>query len=255
MELLQVQNIKKVYTARLGAKQFTALNSVSFQVARGEFVAIMGPSGSGKTTLLNIIASLDKPTAGEVFLEGRSVKTIKDRELSAFRRENLGFVFQDFNLLDTFSIRDNILLPLVLSNTKVPEMEEFLKPVAESLGLTALLDKFPYEVSGGEKQRTAVARAIITQPKLILADEPTGMLDSKAAANLLRIFSEIHLGGQTLLMVTHSSMAASHASRVLFINDGELFSQLYRGADTQKQFFDRIVSNLSVLSNGGVDIG
>lgn len=255
MELLQVQNIKKVYTARLGAKQFTALNSVSFQVARGEFVAIMGPSGSGKTTLLNIIASLDKPTAGEVFLEGRSVKTIKDRELSAFRRENLGFVFQDFNLLDTFSIRDNILLPLVLSNTKVPEMEELLKPVAESLGLTALLDKFPYEVSGGEKQRTAVARAIITQPKLILADEPTGMLDSKAAANLLRIFSEIHLGGQTLLMVTHSSMAASHASRVLFIKDGELFSQLYRGADTQKQFFDRIVSNLSVLSNGGVDIG
>lgn len=255
MELLQVQNIKKVYTARLGGKQFTALNSVSFQVARGEYVAIMGASGSGKTTLLNIIASLDKPTAGEVILEGKSLKAIKDRELSAFRRENLGFVFQDFNLLDTFSIRDNILLPLVLSNTKGPEMEERLKPVAEGLDLTALLDKFPYEVSGGEKQRTAVARAIITRPKLILADEPTGMLDSKAAANLLRIFSEIHLGGQTLLMVTHSSMAASHASRVLFIKDGELFSQLYRGADTQKQFFDRIVSNLSVLSNGGVDIG
>lgn len=255
MDLLQVLNIKKVYNTRLGGKQFAALDTVSFQVANGEFVAIMGASGAGKTTLLNIIASLDKPTSGDILLEGRSFKTIKDRELSAFRRENLGFVFQDFNLLDTFSIRDNILLPLVLSNTAVPELEERLKPVADSLGLSELLDKFPYEVSGGEKQRTAVARAIITRPKLILADEPTGMLDSKAAANLLRIFSDLHHKGQTILMVTHSSMAASHASRVLFIKDGELFSQLYRGEEGQKEFFERIVSNLTVLSDGGMDIG
>lgn len=255
MDLLQVINIKKVYNTRLGGKQFTALDTVNFQVANGEFLAIMGASGAGKTTLLNIIASLDKPTTGDILLEGRSFKTIKDRELSAFRRENLGFVFQDFNLLDTFSIRDNILLPLVLSNTAVAEMEERLKPVAESLGLSELLDKFPYEVSGGEKQRTAVARAIITRPKLILADEPTGMLDSKAAANLLRIFSDLHHNGQTILMVSHSSMAASHASRVLFIKDGELFSQLYRGEESQKEFFERIVSNLTVLSDGGMDIG
>jgi len=255
MELLEVQNIKKVYNTRLGGKQFTALSNVSFQITKGEYVAIMGASGAGKTTLLNILASLDKPSSGDVILEGRSFKTIKDRELSAFRRENLGFVFQDFNLLDTFSIRDNILLPLVLSNTKVGEMEARLQPVADSLGLGTLLDKFPHEVSGGEKQRTAVARAIITQPKLILADEPTGMLDSKAAANLLQIFAGIHQGGQTILMVTHSSMAASHASRVLFIKDGELFSQLYRGQDSQKEFFERIVSNLSVLSDGGMDIG
>lgn len=255
MELLQVHNIKKVYNTRLGGKQFTALNTVSFHVAKGEFVAIMGASGAGKTTLLNTLASLDKPTSGEVILEGKSFKTIKDRELAAFRRENLGFVFQDFNLLDTFTLRDNILLPLVLSSTKVAEMEERLAPIAEKLGITPLLDKFPYEVSGGEKQRTAVARALITRPKLILADEPTGMLDSKASTNLLKIFSEINGQGQTVLMVTHSSMAASYASRVLFIKDGELFSQLYRGSDSQKTFFERIVSNLSVLSDGGVDIG
>lgn len=253
--LLQVQNLKKIYNTRLGGKQFTALNNVNFQVEQGEFVAIMGASGAGKTTLLNIIASLDKPSSGDVLLEGRSFKAIRDRELAAFRRENLGFVFQDFNLLDTFSIRDNILLPLVLSNTAVERMEELLAPVTGSLGLSNLLDKFPYEVSGGEKQRTAVARAIITKPKLVLADEPTGMLDSKAAANLLKIFSSIHRSGQTVLMVTHSSMAASHASRVLFIKDGDLFSQLYRGSDTQKAFFERIVSNLSVLSDGGMDIG
>jgi len=255
MELLQVKNLKKVYNTRLGGKQFTALNGVNFEVSRGEFVAIMGASGAGKTTLLNLIASLDKPTAGEIILEGKSFKTIRDKELSAFRRKNLGFVFQDFNLLDTFTIRDNILLPLVLSNTKVAEMEKRLKPIAESLGLTALLDKFPYEVSGGEKQRTAVARAVITEPKLILADEPTGSLDSKSSANLLRIFEDLNRQGQTILMVTHSSMAASHASRVIFIKDGELFSQLYRGRDSSKEFFDKIVSNLSVLSDGGVDVG
>jgi len=255
MELLQVRGLKKIYNTRLGAQQFTALKDVNFEITTGEFVAIMGASGSGKTTLLNIVASLDKATSGTVLLEGKNLKGIKDRELSAFRRENLGFVFQDFNLLDTFSIKDNILLPLVLSRVNASEMEKRLIPLAESLGLTMLLNKYPYEVSGGEKQRTAVARAVITNPKLILADEPTGALDSKASENLLKIFKGLHNKGQTILMVTHSTMAASHASRVLFIKDGELFSQIYRGEDTNKEFFDKIVSNLSVLSNGGVDIG
>lgn len=255
MELLQVQHIKKVYNTRLGGKQCTALSDVSFEIDAGEFTAIMGASGSGKTTLLNIVASLDMPTSGDVLLEGRSFKQIQNREMSAFRRDNLGFVFQDFNLLDTFSIRDNILLPLVLGRVQTAQMERRLAPLSERLGLSKLLDKFPYEVSGGEKQRTAVARAVITQPKLILADEPTGALDSKASQNLLGIFSELHAQGQTILMVTHSAMAASYASRVLFIKDGELFSQMYRGVDGRRQFFDKIVSTLSVLSEGGTDIG
>lgn len=254
MELLQVKNVTKVYSTRFGGQQFTALKNVNFEVSAGEFTAVMGPSGSGKTTLLNIVATLDKPTSGDVLLEGKSVKTIKARELSAFRRNNLGFVFQDFNLLDTFSVRDNILLPLVLSDIKPEEMEVRLQPVAESLELTELLDKFPYEISGGEKQRTAVARAVITRPKLFLADEPTGSLDSKAATKLLDIFTKLHQNGQTILMVTHSSLAASRASRVVFIRDGQLFSQIYRGEDSSNEFFERIVSNLSVLSEGGMDI-
>ena len=233
----------------------SALRDVSFEVDAGEFTAIMGASGSGKTTLLNIIASLDKPTAGEVLLEGRSFRDIPDKELSAFRRDNLGFVFQDFNLLDTFSLRDNILLPLVLGRVPLEEMERRLAPLAERLNISALLRKYPYEVSGGEKQRAAVARAIITGPKLLLADEPTGALDSKASQNLLEIFRDLHRQGQTLLMVTHSAMAASYASRVIFIRDGELFSQMYRGNAERRAFFDRIVSTLSVLSEGGADVG
>lgn len=253
MELLQVKNVKKVYNTRLGGRQFTALRNVSFDIDTGEYVAIMGASGSGKTTLLNILASLDKPTSGEILLEGRSFRDIRDRELSAFRRDNLGFVFQDFNLLDTFSLRDNILLPVVLSRTPLGEMEDRLIPLARRLGLSDLLDKYPYEVSGGEKQRAAVARAVITSPRLLLADEPTGALDSKASQNLLEVFGELHAGGQTILMVTHSAMAASYAMRVLFIKDGELFSQMYRGGDSRRAFFDRIVSTLSVL--GGEDVG
>lgn len=255
MELLQVKNIKKVYNTRLGGQQFTALKDVSFTIDKGEFVAIMGASGSGKTTLLNIIASLDKATSGDVNLEGKNFKTLRDSELSAFRRKNLGFVFQDFSLLDTFSIKDNILLPLVLSGERIPEMEKRLLPLLERLGLSDLSDKFPYEVSGGEKQRTAMARAIITNPKLILADEPTGALDSKASKRVLDILKEFHESGQTIMMVTHSSMAASYASRVLFIKDGELFNQLYKGEETRKDFFEKIVATLSVLSDGGVDIG
>ena len=255
MELLQVQHVRKVYNTRLGGQQCTALSDISFSVSDREYVAIMGASGSGKTTLLNMIASLDKPTAGEIFLDGRIFKSIKDREFSAFRRDNLGFVFQDFNLLDTFTLKDNILLPLVLSGTKLEQMEARLRPIAEQLGLTALLQKFPDEVSGGEKQRAAVARAVITNPKLLLADEPTGALDSKSSTKLLSIFSELNHSGQTILMVTHSAMAASYASRVLFIKDGELFSQVYRGDSTRREFFDKIVSMLSVLSDGGADIG
>ncbi|WP_033166018.1 ABC transporter ATP-binding protein [Clostridium sp. KNHs205] len=255
MELLQVQNLKKVYSTRLGGQKVNALNDVSFDIAKGEFIAIMGASGSGKTTLLNIIASLDKPTSGEVYLEGKGLSVIKDRELSAFRRTNLGFVFQDFNLLDNFSVKDNILLPLVLSGETVESMEERLLPLVKRLGIEKLLEKFPYEVSGGEKQRTAMARAVITNPKLILADEPTGALDSKASTLVLSLFEELNKNGQTILMVTHSAMAASYAGRVLFIKDGELFSQVYKGTDSKKEFFDKIVSNLSVLSEGGADIG
>ncbi len=255
MELLQVQNLKKVYNTRLGGQQVQALHNVSFDVNKGEFVAIMGASGSGKTTLLNIIASLDKATSGEVFLEGMGLSGIKDRELSAFRRTNLGFVFQDFNLLDNFTVKDNILLPLVLSGEAIEVMEEKLSPLVKRLGIEKLLGKYPYEISGGEKQRTAMARAFITGPKLILADEPTGALDSKASSLVLSLFEELNKNGQTILMVTHSTLAASYAKRVIFIKDGDLFSQVYRGEDTKKEFFDKIVSTLSILSEGGADIG
>ena len=255
MELLRIDNVKRVFNTRLGLKQCVALRNVSFEVCAGEFVAIMGPSGSGKSTLLNIIASLDKPSGGDVYLEGKSLKAIPERELSEFRRDNLGFVFQDFNLLDTFSLKDNILLPLVLSRMALPEMEARLMPVAGELGITELLNKFPYEVSGGEKQRAAIARAIITNPRLLLADEPTGALDSRSSSQLLRQFTALNTKGRTILMVTHSAMAASHAGRVLFIRDGEIFSQLYRGQDNNRAFYERIVANLTVLEDGGADIG
>lgn len=256
MELLKIQNVKKVYVTKLGFNQCVALKNVSFTVMEGEFVAIMGASGSGKTTLLNIIASLDKPTAGQVFLNGSPFSAVRGKDLSKFRRDNLGFVFQEFNLLDTFSLKDNILLPLVLSQTPVKEMERRLEPVANMLGIGHLLSKFPYEVSGGEKQRAAVARAVITDPRLILADEPTGALDSKASVDLLQNFARLNRqAGKTILLVTHSAMAASYASRVLFIKDGDIFAQLYRGEEDNRAFFDRIVSNLSVLSDGGADVG
>ncbi len=255
MELLEVKHLKKVYNTRLGGRQCVALRDVSFTISEGEFVAVMGASGSGKTTLLNLLASLDKPTEGEIFLAGRSFREVKDREMSAFRRQNLGFVFQDFNLLDTFTLKDNILLPLVLANTPVEEMMRLVRPLAESLGIGELLEKYPYEVSGGEKQRAAVARAVITSPRILLADEPTGALDSKASRSLLEKFASLNAGGRTLLMVTHSSNAASYASRVIFIRDGELFNQIYRGGLTRRDFFDKIVSTLAVLTDGGVDIG
>ncbi|MEG1661471.1 MAG: ABC transporter ATP-binding protein, partial [Clostridiales bacterium] len=228
MDLLQVKDLSKVYHTRLGGHSCMALNDISFEVTGGEFLAVMGASGSGKTTLLNLIASLDKPSGGQIILDGQSFAAINDRELSSFRRQNLGFVFQDYNLLDTFTVKDNILLPLVLSRVGVAEMEQKLKPLAERLGLSGILHKYPYEISGGEKQRTAVARAVITAPRLILADEPTGALDSHASTNLLEIFSELNQQGQTIVMVTHSAFAASFAKRVLLIQDGRLFRELRR---------------------------
>lgn len=251
MALLEVNQLKKVYVTRLGGTQVQALSGVSFSVEAGEYVAIMGESGSGKTTLLNILAALDRPTAGSVFLNGKELSSIPDKELSAFRRDHLGFVFQDFNLLDTFCLRDNILLPLVLSQKSVPEMERRLAPIAAKLRLTELLSKFPYEVSGGQKQRTAVARALITLPQLILADEPTGSLDSHAADELLKLFSDINRDGQTILMVTHSTKAASHAGRVLFIKDGSLFHQLYRGNCSPEEQYVKISDTLTMIATGG----
>lgn len=251
MPLLEVKNLKKVYTTRFGGAQVQALSAVNFSVERGEYVAIMGESGSGKTTLLNIIASLDKPTAGKVLLAGEDVTSIAEKQLSVFRRKKLGFVFQDFNLLDTFCIRDNIFLPLVLSGENHKKMEEKLAPIAKKLRIEEILDKYPYGVSGGQKQRCAVARALITGPELILADEPTGALDSRASDNLLDMFSRINGEGQTILMVTHSVKAASHASRVLFIRDGEVYTQLYRGERTREAFYADIASSLTLLSVGG----
>lgn len=251
MALLEVNNLKKIYTTRFGGTQVEALRNVNFSVEPREYVAIMGESGSGKTTLLNILAALDRPTSGKVFLKGRELGTIKEKEMAAFRRQNLGFVFQDFNLLDTFSLQDNIFLPLVLSGKKYQEMARRLEPIAASLGIEKLLKKFPYEVSGGQKQRAAVARALITKPQLILADEPTGALDSRSADELLDLFHEINENGQTILMVTHSIKAASTAKRVLFIKDGEVFHQLYRGNLSNEQMYQKISDTLTVLATGG----
>ena len=250
MEMLRVTDLKKTYTSRLGAAQVQALKGVTFSVERGEYVAIMGESGSGKTTLLNILAALDKPTSGTVTLDGRALAAVRENTLAAFRRENLGFVFQEFNLLDTFSLRDNILLPLVLSGVPADALEGRLAPIAAALGIAELLGKYPYEVSGGQKQRAAVARALITKPKLILADEPTGALDSASSADLLRMFGQVNRAGQTILMVTHSTDAASHAGRVLFIRDGVVFHQLYRGGATDEELYKRISDTLTMLRAG-----
>lgn len=251
MSLLEVKNVKKIYMTRFGSNQVEALRDVNFTVERGEYVAIMGESGSGKTTLLNILAALDKPTEGKVYLKDRDLGKLKEKEIATFRRQNLGFVFQDFNLLDTFSLKDNIFLPLVLSGKKYPEMEKRLKPIAEKLGIEKLLEKYPYEVTGGQKQRAAIARALITKPQLILADEPSGALDSKAADSLMNLFTTINQEGQTIVMVTHSVKAASSAKRVLFIKDGKVFHQLYRGNLTNEEMYERISDTLKILTTGG----
>ena len=251
MYMLEVNNLKKVYVQRFGGGSVEALKNVTFKVDAGEYVAVMGESGSGKTTLLNILAALDRPTGGSVVLDGKELSAVGDAALAAFRRDNLGFVFQDFNLLDTLTVEDNIYLPLVLAGRKYPEMNGRMLPVAGRLGITDILKKYPYEISGGQKQRCAVARALITAPKLVLADEPTGALDSKATDELLRLFGEINRLGQTILMVTHSVRAASTAGRVLFIRDGEVFHQLYRGDGSDEQFYRRISDTLTLLAAGG----
>ncbi len=251
MALLEVNNLQKIYTSRLGGNKVQALKNVSFAVESGEYVAIMGESGSGKTTLLNMIAALDQPTGGQILLNGLPLRNIKEKELAAFRRENLGFVFQDFNLLDNFSLRDNILLPLVLAGKTYDTMEAQLIPLAKKLGISLLLNKYPYEVSGGQKQRAAVARALITKPQLVLADEPTGALDSKSTDELLRLFNAVNQDGQTVVMVTHSVKAASHAGRVLFIRDGSVYHQIYRGTCSNETMYQKISDTLTMLATGG----
>ena len=251
MSILEVNGLKKVYTTRFGGNKVEALKRVTFSVEEGEYVAIMGESGSGKTTLLNILAALDRPTGGTVLLDGKDLSKIKDSAIAAFRRDNLGFVFQEFNLLDTFSVEDNIYLPLVLAGKSYREMQQRLTPIAEQLGIAGILKKYPYEISGEQKQRAAVARALITEPRLVLADEPTGALDSRATDELLRLFRAINANGQTILMVTHSVRAASHAGRVLFIRDGEVFHQIYRGNSTNEQLYQKVSDTLTMLATGG----
>lgn len=251
MTLLDVQHVKKIYQTRFQANQVQALKDIHFTVDKGEYVAIMGESGSGKSTLLNILAMLDKPTEGKVFLNGIDTQTIKNKDASAFRREKLGFVFQDFNLLDTLSVKDNVVLPLVLSRVPVGELNKRGLDVLNNLGIATLKDKMPYEISGGQQQRVAVARAIITQPEILLADEPTGALDSKSSEALLNVFDDINATGQTIVMVTHSTSAASRAKRVLFIRDGILYNQIYRGDRTEQEMFQAISDTLTVMANGG----
>ena len=249
--VLDVKNIKKIYTTKLGGNSVQALSSVNFSVEKGEYVAIMGESGAGKTTLLNILAALDQPSSGDVILNGNSLVQMKEKELAKFRRNNLGFVFQDFNLLDTFSLKDNIFLPLVLSRKSYQEMNDRLVPIADKLGIRQILEKYPYEVSGGQKQRAAVARALITEPQLILADEPTGALDSHSADSLLELFAQLNWEGQTILMVTHSTKAASHAKRVLFMKDGEVYHQIYKGNQSNEEMFAKISDTLTMMAKDG----
>lgn len=251
MSLLEVTGLKKIYKARLGGTSVEALKNVNFSVEKGEYVAIMGESGSGKTTLLNILAALDRATEGTVLLDGMNLSTIKDSAIAMFRRDNLGYVFQEFNLLDTFTVEDNIYLPLVLAGRRHADMKARLDKLAPALGISEILKKYPYEISGGQKQRAAVARALITDPKIVLADEPTGALDSKSSDELLALFKQVNQLGQTVLMVTHSTKAASNASRVLFIKDGVIFHQIYKGDCTDQQMYQKISDTLNLLAQGG----
>lgn len=251
MSLLEVKGLQKIYKGRRGGASVEALKNVNFTVEKGEYVAIMGESGSGKTTLLNILAALDKATSGTVILDGMNLSTIKDSAMAMFRRDNLGYVFQEFNLLDTFTIEDNIYLPLVLAGKRPDDMKARLDKLVPSLGISEILKKYPYEVSGGQKQRVAVARALITDPKIILADEPTGALDSKSSDELLALFKQVNNLGQTILMVTHSTKAASNASRVLFIKDGIIFHQIYKGSSSDTQMYQKISDTLNLLAQGG----
>ena len=251
MTILKVMGVKKTYTTRFGNNHVHALKEVNFDVEAGEFVAVMGESGSGKTTLLNLLAAFDKPTAGTIAIDGKELITLNDNALASYRRNNLGFVFQDFNLLDTLSIKDNILLPIVLSGKNIKDYKDKLNAIAKDIGIDDLMKKYPYEISGGQKQRVAVARALITGPKLILADEPTGALDSQSSDDLLRVFERINKQGQTIIMVTHSVAAASHANRILFIKDGVVYHQIYRGESTDEELYKKISDTLTMLRKGG----
>ncbi|HEL1013330.1 TPA: ABC transporter ATP-binding protein [Streptococcus equi subsp. zooepidemicus] len=248
--LLEINHLEKVFRTRFSKEETRALQDVDFKVDKGEFIAIMGESGSGKTTLLNILATLEKPTKGSVLLNGTDITKIKEGDLANFRLQNLGFVFQDFNLLDTLSIRDNIFLPLVLNCKPFKEMERRLNIIAPKLRIETLLDKRPFEISGGQKQRVAIARSLITNPQLLLADEPTAALDYRNSEDILNLFEAINLDGQTLLMVTHSANAASHAKRVLFIKDGCIFHQIYRGNKTNLEFSKDISIAMAGLLGG-----
>lgn len=250
MSLFEVTGLKKVYSSKFSTIKVEALKEITFSVESGEFVAIMGESGSGKTTLLNILALLDRPTEGKIVLNNIDLSTIKEKEMARFRRDNLGYIFQDYNLIDNLTVKDNVLLPLVLKEEDIKTMEEKIDPVLEKLNIKKIKNKYPYEISGGEGQRTAVARALITNPKIIFADEPTGALDSKSSDRLLEQFVEINSMGQTILMVTHSIKAASYASRVLFIKDGQVFHQIYKGNKTQNEVMEDISNTVAQLGRG-----
>ena len=250
--LLEVSNLEKIYKTRLSDNKVVALDNVSFSVEEGEYIAIMGESGSGKTTLLNLLALLDRPTKGNIVLEGKDLSTINDSQISKFRRDHLGFVFQDFNLLDTLTLKENILLPLILAEDDPKNFDKKLLQVAKPLRIDDILNKYPYEVSGGQKQRCAVARALITNPKLLLADEPTGALDSNSSRELMEIFKELNESGQTIIMVTHSIQAAAEAKRVLFIKDGKIFHQLYNSGFTKFEMAEKIADTMQMLQRSDV---
>lgn len=246
MKVLTVENIEKYYGKKGNVSK--AIDRISFDVEEGEFVGIMGPSGSGKTTLLNCISTIDKITTGSIHINGKNITTLKSSELEKFRRDELGFIFQDFNLLDTLTAAENIALALTIQGRKAEEIPQIVSEVAEKLDITNILEKFPYEVSGGQKQRIASARAIVTNPSLVLADEPTGALDSKSARMLLDSFEQLNAELKTtILMVTHDAFTASYAKRILFIKDGKVFNELYRGKDTRKEFFNRIIEVVTLL--------
>lgn len=252
MELLKIQQIEKYYGSRSSLTK--AIDDISFSVNKGEFVAIMGASGSGKTTLLNCISTIDRVTAGHIFLEDEDITSLRGKALNKFRREKLGFIFQDFNLLDTLTAYENISLALSIQKKLVSEIDAAVKEVAEQLGITEVLGKYPYQMSGGQKQRVASARAIVTDPKLVLADEPTGALDSKSAKMLLERFRYLNAErGATIMMVTHDSFTASYAGRVIFIKDGRIFHEISRGSDSRRQFFDRIIDVVTLLGGDAGD--
>ncbi len=252
MALLTLEHIRRTFTA--DQQTVTALKDITFTVAGGEYVAIMGESGAGKTTLLNIMATLDQATSGQITLNGLDLNQLPEKDAAKFRRAHLGFVFQNFNLLDTFNNQDNIFLPLVLAKTPLKEMQRRLSPLAKELAITEILKRYPYEISGGQRQRVAAARALITQPELLLADEPTGALDSHNAASLLHLFDQVNRQGQTIIMVTHSAVTASHAKRTLFIKDGIIYHELFRGDQSQGDYLAKITDSLTALVAQGGDV-